>query len=180
MMDASFFDSHALSRWFLKVVKKYLVPVRVQHYAGTEEAAREAQRNNIIDSLRSQGKPLFYFPEGWDTNGLGLLRYQKFMFSLGKPVVPAALSVKVGLFAPLRPGMLGSSILREILWLFFSPYYDYQITLLAPIVQGAENEMEFALRAQRLTAVSLGVPATAYTKADALTYRRSLLKPKAD
>lgn len=180
MLDAQFFDSHPLSRWFLKILQKYLVPVRVEHFSGTENEAREAQRASIVSTLDREGKPLFYFPEGWDTNGKGLLRYQQFMFSLGKAVLPAALKVRVGLFLPFRPGMLGSSIFREILWLFFCPFYDYHITILPAVRQGSENGMEFAQRTQRLTALTLGVPATTYTKSDALTYRRSLLKPKTD
>lgn len=180
MLDGGFFDSHPISRWFLNVVKPYLLPIRVEHFAATAEKAREAQRQKIVRTLEASDRPLFYFPEGWDTNGKALLRYQQFLFSLDKPVLPAALSVSVP-FAPIRPGMLGSTIFREILWLFFSPYYLYQVTILPALCIGAnerDDVSKFASRVQRLTALTLGVPATDYTKSDALNYRRSIMTGK--
>lgn len=36
----------------------------------------------------------FHF-SGWDTNGRGLLLYQKFLFSVGLPILPVALRVHV-------------------------------------------------------------------------------------
>jgi 1-acyl-sn-glycerol-3-phosphate acyltransferase len=178
MLDGGFFDAHPISRWFLKAVRHYMEPVRVEHFAGTEEQARKAQRDRIVSALKREGRPLFYFPEGWDTNGKGLLRYQRFLFGMKLPVLPTAISVSVPFHVPIRPGMLGSTIFREVMWLFFSPYYTYHIRILPAIEHDGDDETQFAARAQRITAAALGVPPTDWSKNDALVYRRSLMKPK--
>jgi hypothetical protein len=85
-----------------------------------------------------------YFPEGWDTNGTGLLIYQKFLFSLGLTVLPVALKVNV-LGLPLVPGKLGSSIFKEIAWMFFSPLYIYDIELLEPTVRFIFNNISLLM-----------------------------------
>lgn len=179
MIDAGFFDTHSLSRWFLYVIQPYLNVIKVEHLAGDAEREKQQQRDRIVSAIHDAKRPLFYFPEGWDTNGKGLLIYQKFLFGLKLPVVPIALSVRVP-FAPIRPGMLGSSIFREILWMFFSPYYEYHVRVLPALEHEGEGEIDFALRTQRVTAAALGVPATSYSKSDALTYRRSLLQKKGE
>lgn len=97
------------------------------------ESKRQQQRDTIVQHLNDSKRPLVYFPEGWDTNGTGLLIYQKFLFSLGFTVLPVALKVHV-LGLPLVPGKLGSSIFKEIVWMFFSPLYIYDIELLEPQV----------------------------------------------
>lgn len=67
---------------------------------------------------------------GWDTSGeVGVLLYQKFLFSLAIPVQPAALRVTVP-FLPLVPSKLGTSVLAEVMWLFFCPCWHYHIQYL--------------------------------------------------
>lgn len=180
MLDATFFDTHFLSRLFLKAFAPYLHYMKVEALNGEEQSEqREQQRNRLVEDLKQCGKPLCYFPEGWDTNGKGLLVYQRYMFSVVEHIVPCALRVSVP-FAPIRPGMLGSSIFREIMWLLFSPCYSYHMCILPAIHRGKDSPTEFANRCQRLTALALGIPATPYSKKDALTYRRTLLHPKQD
>jgi len=66
--------------------------------------------------------------------------YQQFLFSLDVPVLPIAMSVNVApSFMPLRPGILGTTVLRETFWLFFSPMYHYHIHVLDPMVQALET-----------------------------------------
>jgi 1-acyl-sn-glycerol-3-phosphate acyltransferase len=108
------------------------------------ESKRQQQRESIVQHLNQSQRPLVYFPEGWDTNGTGLLIYQKFLFSLGLTVLPVALKVNV-LGLPLVPGKLGSSIFKEIAWMFFSPLYIYDIELLEPTVRFIFNNISLLM-----------------------------------
>ena len=76
--------------------------------------------------------------QGWDTAGKGVLRFHKYWFSLGSTVVPTALSV-TPLLPLIQPGMLGSSVMREILWLFFVPVTVFDVTFLPVIRAGDAN-----------------------------------------
>lgn len=121
------------------------------------------------------------------------------MFSLGIPIVPAALTVRPAL-SMLQPGMLGSSALREFMWLFFSPLTFCDISYLPLLIPPQQPTQEQAialaaqvttlsspphhpgslcacppLQAQAAVANALRVPAVSYSKHDALAFRSTLL-----
>jgi 1-acyl-sn-glycerol-3-phosphate acyltransferase len=173
LIDRGFFDGHMISRKFIDFVANIMGTIKIDSHH--DESKRQQQRESIVQHLNQSQRPLVYFPEGWDTNGTGLLIYQKFLFSLGLTVLPVALKVNV-LGLPLVPGKLGSSIFKEIAWMFFSPLYIYDIELLEPTTKTAsEDPDQFANRVQHIVAHHMGVVATKYSKKDALQYRLSLL-----
>lgn len=94
-------------------------------------------------------------------------------------------------------GMLGSSVLRELLWLFFVPATQYTLEFLPEVARGleadpqpagqvpeAEVEVEAAAaaaaaRTAAAIGAALGIPCTHYTKHDALALRRRLAQDPA-
>jgi 1-acyl-sn-glycerol-3-phosphate acyltransferase len=176
IIDREFFDGHCISRFVTSVLNKSNVMEAIKIDVPKNGEQRERQRQQIVRHLdKETSKTLVFFPEGWDTNGKGLLLYQKFLFSVGLPIVPLALKVHVPLL-PVVPGMLGSTILKEIFWLFFVPCYVYDITVL-PSQSALNNEdaVDFARRVQQLTADTLKIPATSWSKKEVLHYRKLLM-----
>lgn len=134
-------------------------------------------RKNVLNALEKSSKTLLFFPEGWDTNTkTGLMVYQKFLFSLGKPILPVALRAWVPLI-PVEPGVLGTSVLREVLWLFFYPVLVFDVKFLEPQQKrDGESDVEFAKRVQEMTAKELQICATNYSYKDALQLRSRLME----
>ena len=117
------------------------------------------------------------FPEGWDSNGrVGIMQYQKFLFSLGIPVQPVALKVSIPWLPMIEASKLGTSIFAEILWMCFVPFFYFELEFL-PIQkqQEKETEIEFAKRVQVMTANALNVTPTEYSFKDALELRKKLV-----
>ncbi|KNC54444.1 ancient ubiquitous protein 1 [Thecamonas trahens ATCC 50062] len=126
-------------------------------------------------AVDTNGAPMLFFPEGWDTNGRCLLRFNRFVFSVGVPVVPVALSAAVvGL--PLVPGMLGSNLVRELCWLFFAPMTSWTVTVGSTLVRdNGESPEAFAQRAQHAVGKLNGAVPSGWTDRDALKLRRGLM-----
>lgn len=97
------------------------------------------------------------------------------MFSLKKKILPVTLKVSIP-YLPIESELLGTSILKETIWLLFSPCYYYEINFLQPQLQKEdEDEIQFARRIQEITANSLGIEATNWSFKDALEFRKKLL-----
>jgi len=173
LIDKGFFESSFLARKFKKIVGA--IPL----VRGSDQNDREKDKQTILAHLSKCKRPLLFFPEGWDTNGKkGLMIYQKFLFSLGKPVHPVALTVDVPIL-PLNPGMLGTSVIKEVLWLFFYPCTIWSLTFLSPQKKEVnEDEISFARRTQCITANSLGIFPTNYSYKDALKLRIEIMNKK--
>lgn len=56
--------------------------------------------------------------------------FQKFLFSVGRPIQPVALRVTVPWMPMIEPNVLGTTIIKEVLWLFFVPFFEYELTFL--------------------------------------------------
>ncbi len=171
LVDAGFFKSSFIARQFEKVVGA----VHLQR----ERETRETDRKQVMTCLEEGGKTgrksLLWFPEGWDSTGrVGLMLYQRYLFSLGKPVWPVALRTNIP-FLPLESSMLGTSVVNECLWLFSTPFVVFELTLMDPLEKEEnESDIEFAKRTQTITANELGIVPTDFSFRDALSYRRSL------
>jgi hypothetical protein len=172
LVDAGFFKSSFLARQFEKVVGAV--------HLAREREMRDQDRKQVLNCLEEGGstgrKTLLWFPEGWDSTGqVGLMLYQRYLFSLGKPVWPVALRTSVP-FLPLEQSLLGTSVINEVIWLFMTPYIVFELTLLDALKKSEnESDIEFARRTQVITADELCVIATNYTFRDALSYRKSLV-----
>jgi len=133
-------------------------------------------RQDIVSKLQSSKRPLVFFPEGWDTNGkVAILQFQKFLFSLGVPVIPAALRVYVP-FVPIESNILGSHILREVFWSYFAPFTIFEIKFFdIEVKQDEESEIQFAKRVQTIIARELNLIASDYSYKTALQLRKRIL-----
>ena len=127
-------------------------------------AHKEVQRQKVAAAVSGASSlhnapSLLIFPEGVLTNGTyGVLRYQKFVFSLGVPVQPVAIRRSPPRFIPICCDASGTTSPTNMLWLFFLPRAHYEIELLPQMTRGIEEtEIEFANRAQRATAEALGL-----------------------
>jgi hypothetical protein len=93
------------------------------------------------------------------------------------PIQPVALRCNIPMLPFTSPNVLGTTIIKELMFLFFVPYFKYELTLL-PIMQKSEGEdsVSFAGRVQKAIADELGVVATQYSFKDALALRRTRMK----
>jgi hypothetical protein len=109
-----------------------------------ERAEDKANILKVLDELdpssTSSPSPLLFFPEGWDNTGRrGLLLYQRFLFSLDRPILPVSLSARVPFELPLNLSILGTNVLKETCWLFFFPYVQFDLHFLPLQYRGREN-----------------------------------------
>jgi len=173
LIDHGFFETSILARQFKKVVGAISIK------RGNDPTIKMNDRDEILNHLKKSKKPFLFFPEGWDSNGkVGLMLYQKFLFSLGKPIIPVALKVRV-LFLPLEASMLGTSLLKEVMWLFFYPFILFNLEFLSPqYLEREETDVQFAKRVQVITAKKLSIVPTNYSYKDALNLRMSIFKKR--
>lgn len=189
--------------WWLKLTpirlfKMIYVPTKSRsegNAAGRDEMNRII-RETLTPSLQSQQSPqsqqgkgrqsgsgerLLLFPEGGLTNGrVGLLQYHKFVFSLGLPVQPIALSLWSPL--PLQVDHMYASALHNALWFLFVPFQIYTIEFLSSVSinqEGGETPLAFSRRVMHNTADHLHIQASPFLYSDKKkwgTLRRSLTK----
>jgi len=173
LIDKGYFESSFLARTFSKVVGA--VPLK----RSLNQSDRLEDKQNILQTLDSNDAktPLLFFPEGWDTTAKkGLLLYQRYLFSLGRPIQPVSISASVPLRLPLNLSILGTSVFKETCWFFFFPYTTFRFNFLPVQFQKEhETDIEFARRVQELTADDLGIEATNFTYRDALKLRNYVI-----
>ena len=107
---------------------------------------------------------MIVWPNEWILNGsrMAILRYQKFVFSLGLTVQPLAISRKPAwiqrLCFPIEVDTARASFIANVLWMYFLPRGQYEITLLKPMeCREQESAAAFADRVQAATAAELGL-----------------------
>ena len=129
-----------------------------------KEKQREMLRKAVLEgTAREDSSSVLIFPEGVLTSGrVAILRYQKFVFSLGLQVQPLAISRKPAWiqrhFFPVEVDTARASFIANVLWLYFLPRGQYQIVLLKPMERGEkESPAAFADRVQVATAAELGL-----------------------
>ena len=122
---------------------------------------REAIRL-LVQSSKQQvyAQPLVFFPEGQVHNcDRGLLRYEKFCFGLGYPVVPVALTLRHPW--PVNFWVVGEHQVASWFYILFFPWLQWKFRVLPPIIADQESsDMTVARMAQERTALALGVTAT--------------------
>ena len=115
-------------------------------------------------------KPLAIFPEGQVHNcDRGLLRYEKFCFGLGYPVVPIALTLRN--HWPVNLWVVGERQAASWFYLLFFPWFQWDFEILSTIVadQGS-SDLEIAQKAQEQTAQALNVTATQISLSEIAEY----------
>ena len=113
------------------------------------------------------------------TDGKHLLRYHKFLFSLGYKVQPIAIKCTWP-FSVVNRDTLFAPTWHNVLWFFIMPYTTWELNCL-PSVSINENETpeEFANRVQFLTAKVLNEIPTSYFKKDKVFLFYFILNKKA-
>ncbi|KAH7816925.1 putative ancient ubiquitous protein 1 [Monocercomonoides exilis] len=148
-------DTAARCKWPLKVIiretdpeKKHLTRERLLEFFNSEE---------------SKDRQLFVLAEGATTNGkVGLLQFNRFVFSLDKPIQP--LVVRVNPHMPINIDIPSKNMFPNWFWYMFCPFVTYEYTAL-PVQTRKPNETpeEFARRIQQMTADELGLACTTYS-----------------
>lgn len=132
----------------------------------TDPAKRHQTRDEIMEFLNGEerGKrQLLVLAEGATTSGkVGLLLYNRFIFTMGLPVQPIALRVNTHL--PLVTDIPSKTVFNNLYFHLFCPFVTFKFTAL-PVQYPLENESaeEFAKRVQTITANHLGIACTTYS-----------------
>jgi 1-acyl-sn-glycerol-3-phosphate acyltransferase len=145
--------------------------------AGDEgERARRERVRHAAAAATACGRPLLLFPEGSITNGrAGLMRFAQFAFSLEGAVRPVALRLRTAL--PLEADTVFAPLPINLLWSFFQPWQTFEVSVLPALarrVELGESAAEFAARAARCIAMSLGQEATPHCSADKAVHLRAV------
>jgi 1-acyl-sn-glycerol-3-phosphate acyltransferase len=167
LIDKGFFESS----YFAKIMIQFIGGIPLQRNL----ESKEYDKKQVMKVLENNNNGLLFFPEGWDTNGKGTLIYQKFLFSLQKPILVCSLKSRVP-FLPIRTGKLGTSVFQEMLWLFYSPMYIFDLEFIQ-VVENLidENEYDFSKRVQNITSNHLSIVSTNYSFKDALELRKKFV-----
>ena len=147
---------------------------------------REEQKAKIAGAVAPEGagkgvRPaVLLFPEGVLTNGkVAVLRYQKFIFSLGMPVQPLALRHRrrgLSRCLPVPIDTLPATAISNIMWIGFMPRQHYDIHVLPIVSCGAEESAaEFADRVQAVTAAAVGLEASRWGNRDKNAFTSAVL-----
>lgn len=151
-------------------------------------AQRDKIRQAVVSTTRGtpagkEAPAVLIFPEGVLTSGrTAVLRYQKFVFSLGLPVQPLAIRRRPGwlqrhLF-PVAWDTVPATFLGNLFWMLFLPRCSYDVDVLPPMEQAeGESEAVFADRVQASTAAELGLIASRWGNRDKNAYVRSRKAP---
>eukprot|EP01114_Cavostelium_apophysatum_P010439 TRINITY_DN2414_c0_g1_i1.p1 TRINITY_DN2414_c0_g1~~TRINITY_DN2414_c0_g1_i1.p1 ORF type:complete len:310 (+),score=46.12 TRINITY_DN2414_c0_g1_i1:164-1093(+) len=177
LVDKGFYESNPFTMQFNKIAGA--IPIdRAASKASPEQ--QKVLYDSIHHQLKHKKHPLLFFPEGWDTNGKqGVLIFQKFLFSLGYPIMPVATQISIPWLPMLNPGVLGTSILKELMFMFFVPFYLWELSFLdVQTIGESERPEEFARRTQIAIAAELGISPTEYSFKDALAHRLGRLSLK--
>jgi len=99
---------------------------------------------------------------------IGVLLFNKFIFSLGEEIQPIAIRSYSPFFKlPVNIDCLRDSFLTNLITLMFVPLTIYEYTVLPrQSIHPGESPESFAWRVQNIIANELGVPAVRYTYKD--------------
>eukprot|EP00771_Trimastix_marina_P001803 gnl/Trimastix_PCT/2904.p1 GENE.gnl/Trimastix_PCT/2904~~gnl/Trimastix_PCT/2904.p1 ORF type:complete len:292 (-),score=80.77 gnl/Trimastix_PCT/2904:73-948(-) len=154
---------------YLEPIARYAKKLGLQVsvvYRATNAADKPKVKRDIQSVLRTERRSLFVLAEGATTSGKhGLLRYNKFVFSLDMDVLPVALRVRP--YAPINIDIPSRHFLPNMLWTFSCPFVVYEYEFLEPQRRKDEETPEqFAMRVQEYTAQHLGIACTQFTYKD--------------
>lgn len=118
--------------------------------------------------------PILVFPEGFATSGFGIATLQKKYFVSTKAVQPAYVSTTRPI--PIAVSTANSSWWRDLLWIYFSPFTVYILTLSTEAISkhNSENETEFAYSVQCAMAKIANVPTLQLTASDKEEYLKKV------
>ncbi|KAA6367405.1 MAG: hypothetical protein EZS28_037069 [Streblomastix strix] len=178
-MDGIAFFPILLTKNAIEVVTVYLKPlvdwarrIRWRVICITRETEQDRKHlttekiQETFDAPENANRRLFILAEGATTNGrVGLLRYNKFVFSLNRPVQPLALRVNPHL--PINVDCPSHNLLPNYFFQMFCPTFTFEYTAL-PVQHKLEGESseDFATRVQKITAEHLGLVPTTYSYKD--------------
>eukprot|EP00792_Barthelona_sp_PAP020_P012010 TRINITY_DN635_c0_g1_i1.p1 TRINITY_DN635_c0_g1~~TRINITY_DN635_c0_g1_i1.p1 ORF type:complete len:389 (+),score=83.29 TRINITY_DN635_c0_g1_i1:31-1167(+) len=150
-----FYSKHILTKRLLE----YLNPIFTEPKKEKKGHLHKILQDYVKDS---NNPPLVLFPEGGLTNGrVGLMKYQKFTFSLGQKVLPLALRLRSPFRKVINLDHLTTPVTHNFFWLLAQPYLTYDVSVLEETeIQDDETELQFADRVQESTARKLGILAT--------------------
>lgn len=127
--------------------------------------------------LQNEKACIFISPEGTINNGEGLFLFQKFAFSLNKPIYPIAIKVTAPFGVNISTVSANQKLshLCDYLWLFFLPFTKFELHFL-PMqhIYTEEKAADFATRVQNLIAKQLDIPATCLCAKDKQQLRQRL------
>lgn len=119
-------------------------------------------RDQILQAVSPNAEiPLLLYPEGTVNNcDTALLRYERFVFSLGVPIVPVA-SRLVNPW-PFNFFVVSASPVSNLIWMLFLPFLAVRHDVLPAVSKAAgegfeETDGDFAKRVCAATAARLGV-----------------------
>eukprot|EP01135_Chromosphaera_perkinsii_P012355 Nk52_evm23s2640 gene=Nk52_evmTU23s2640 len=153
----------------------------VVFYAESCELKRARVREEIktyLVSEQARKTPLFCCAEGGLTNGKhGLMLYNKYLFSLGLPVMPIA--IKYINPWPIHHDTLDAASITNIFWMLFLPFTIFDVFFMpAMYPRTDEDPREFAKRVQAETAKELDIRNTNFSFRDKSAICRSRVARK--
>jgi|EP00927_Polykrikos_kofoidii_P064471 1-acyl-sn-glycerol-3-phosphate acyltransferase len=140
--------------------------------AGDTKEALRATVGKDSPTCNSQTK-LLIFPEGRTSSGITVMTFFPFSFSLGVSIIPCAMRVQNPW--PIQMQMNGTSVLHNLVALFYLPFVFYNITFLPEMSAGMYGDADAYAEAVRLALCrQLDVPATRLSAKDKVAFGKQL------
>jgi 1-acyl-sn-glycerol-3-phosphate acyltransferase len=151
--------------WFFDFMARAgLVQRRIYtaRYSGAEGQQR-IQREIAEATADDAKQPLLVYPEGAvNPAQYGLMRFEKYCFSLGRPVVPVALRC-INPW-PFEYTLIHASDFADTFWLLFMPFLIWSFDVGAPMtIEPGQDDISFSKQVQRWVADKLRVPVTEHS-----------------
>ena len=148
--------------WFFDFMARAgLVQRRIYtaRYSGPEGQQR-IQREIAEATADGATQPLLVYPEGAvNPAQYGLMRYEKYCFSLGRPVVPVALRC-INPW-PFEYTLIHASDFADMFWLLFLPFLIWSFDVGSPMtIEPGQDAIAFSKQVQRWVADRLRVATT--------------------
>ena len=154
--------------WFFDFMARAgLVQRRIYtaRYSGPEGQQR-IQREIAEATADGATQPLLVYPEGAvNPAQYGLMRYEKYCFSLGRPVVPVALRC-INPW-PFEYIVINTSVYYNLFWLLFLPFLIWSFDVGSPMtIEPGQDAIAFSKQVQRWVADKLRIAVTPYNWLD--------------
>ncbi|KAL0213601.1 hypothetical protein RCL1_007227 [Eukaryota sp. TZLM3-RCL] len=160
MIVPRFYSKFFISR---KAVTAFMHPIYIQPKSSRHVLHEAVQQH--LDS--NSAYPLALFPEGCLTHGkVGLVEFNKYMFSLGVPIKPIALKFSHAFDSVVNLDHLTAPVANNAFFFLMLPWMHWNLEVLpTESILPSEDGMMFAKRVQILIADKLGlVPSDFHVK----------------
>lgn len=113
-------------------------------------------KKNLSQFLSDKKRPLYFAPEGKNTNGKALLKFKKYPFEVTNKIQPVCINIERPII-DIAISTLGSNFVSDMFYFMFCPITNYKLRFLASLEKKSISADEFSEIARQNIASALQV-----------------------